>query len=87
MKNKLSDLNNHLFSQLERLSDESMTPEKIEQETKRGAAIVAVADAIIRNAALQVAAAKLVAGSGKDPMAYLPHIEGRPLLADGKAKQ
>ena len=35
MKNKLSDLNDHLFSQLERLSDEALTPEEIEREAKR----------------------------------------------------
>ncbi len=32
MKNKLADLNNHLFAQLERLSDEDLAPEQIEQE-------------------------------------------------------
>ena len=59
MKNRLSDLNNHLFAQIERLSDEDLTPEKIDQEAKRGEAIVAVADQIIRNASLQIQAAKL----------------------------
>ena len=32
MKNRLTDLNNHLFSQLERLTDEDMSAEKIEQD-------------------------------------------------------
>ncbi|ESY05259.1 MULTISPECIES: hypothetical protein [unclassified Mesorhizobium] len=77
MKNRLSDLNNHLFAQLERLSEEDMTKEQIEQEATRGEAIVAVADQIIRNAALQISAAKLVAEYGNDPTRYLPQIEGK----------
>ncbi|WP_339760753.1 hypothetical protein [uncultured Hoeflea sp.] len=77
MKNRLSDLNNHLFAQIERLSDEDLSAEKIEQEAKRGEAIVSVADHIIRNAALQIQAAKLVADYGSDPAPYLPQIEGR----------
>ena len=40
MKNKLADLNNHLFSQLERLSDENLTAEQIEQEADRGVAMI-----------------------------------------------
>lgn len=64
MKNRLADLNNHLFAQLERLSDEGLTNEQIEQEAKRGEAIVAIADQIIRNADLTFKAATLVANHG-----------------------
>ncbi|KRA44677.1 hypothetical protein [Devosia sp. Root635] len=77
MKNRLSDLNNHLFAQLERLSDEDLTPEQIDTEAKRGEAIVTVADQIIRNAALQIKAAELVAEYGSNPEPYLPQIEGK----------
>lgn len=42
MKNKLTDLNDHLFAQMERLSDENMSAEAIEREHKRSQAIVAV---------------------------------------------
>ncbi len=54
MKNKLSDLNDHLFAQLERLANEELTPEQVDMELKRGKAIVAAADQIVKNAALQV---------------------------------
>lgn len=78
MKNKLSDLNNHLFAQLERLSDEDLTPEQIATEGKRGEAMVAIADQIIRNASLQLQAAKIAFDGGADPVPYLPApaIEG-----------
>lgn len=78
MKNKLSDLNDHLFAQMERLADENITPENLERETKRGGAMVGIADGIMRNAALQLAAARLLHDHGKgDPMLFLPSLEGR----------
>ena len=49
-RNTLSDLNNHLFAQLERLADESLKPEKLEQEIERAKAINGVAKNIIDNA-------------------------------------
>ena len=61
MKNKLTDLNDILFAQLERLADEDATAEKIDSEIKRTAAIVQVADKIVDNASLQLSAMKLVA--------------------------
>lgn len=76
MKNKLSDLNDHLFAQLERLADEDMTPEQIESEAKRGASIIGVADQIIKNASLQIQAARLLSEHGYDPSPHLPAIEG-----------
>lgn len=74
MKNKLGDLNNHLFAQLERLVDESLTPEQIEQEAKRADAIVSVADRIVGNADLQLKAAKLFAEHGQGILPMLPKI-------------
>lgn len=64
MKNKLSDLNDHLFAQLERLSDENLTAEQIEQESKRGEALVAVSEQILKNADLTFKAATFVAQHG-----------------------
>lgn len=74
MKNKLGDLNNHLFAALERLSDEDLSADQIEQEAKRADAIVSVADTIIGNADLQLKAAKLWAEHGSAIMPMLPKI-------------
>ena len=74
MKNKLSDLNNHLFAQIERLGDEDLDSEQIEREAKRGEAIVAVADQIIRNADLQFKAASLLANHGYNFEGHLASI-------------
>lgn len=38
-KNKLSDLNDHLFLAIERLNQEDLTPEQIEIETKRASVV------------------------------------------------
>ena len=42
MKNTLTDLNNYLFEQLERINDDSLTPEQLEQELKKTDSIVKV---------------------------------------------
>ena len=74
MKNKLADLNNHLFAQLERLSEESLTPEQIEQESTRTDAIVSIAEQIVRNADLQLKAATIIANHGDRFIPMLPAL-------------
>ena len=71
MKNKLTDLNDHLFAQLERLSDEDLTAEQIEQEVRRTDAIVHVSDQIVRNADLQLKAVTILANHGDR---FKPHL-------------
>lgn len=74
MKNRLLDLNNHLFGQLERLTEEGISPEQIDQEVKRADAIVAVSEQIIRNADISLKAVALVATHGDRFAAALPMI-------------
>lgn len=58
MKNKLVDLNNHLFAQLERLSDEDLTPEELQSEIQRSHAVTSLAKEIISNGRLVLDAQK-----------------------------
>lgn len=52
MKNTLGDLNNHLFAQLERLGDEDLKGEELQQEINRAKAISDIATQIIANGSL-----------------------------------
>lgn len=74
MKNKISDLKDHLYAQLERMADKSLTPEQIDQEVKRTAAIVSIADQITEGAKTQLVAAKLYAEHRDAVLPYLPQI-------------
>lgn len=78
MKNKLSDLNNHLFAQLERLGDENLTEDQIKKEIGRGQAIVQVANSIVANASVQLKAVQIAAEHGaiiKVPFMQLEYKE------------
>lgn len=57
-KNTLSDLNNHLFAQIERLGDESLTAEELHKEIERTKAISEIAKNIVSNANLVLQAEK-----------------------------
>lgn len=78
MKNRLGDLNDHLFAQLERLAEEGLDAETLERECKRAESIVALADQVTANAATQLAAARLWAQHGAAVMPMLPRIGRAP---------
>ena len=72
MKKKLTDLNNHLFESIERLLDDDLTPEQLEQEIKRSDAVQKVAKVIIENGNLALQAQKHFDEYGKDTRVEMP---------------
>lgn len=50
VKNTLVDLNNHLFEEMERLNDDSLSDEELNKEVLRSKAMTNVGDKIIQNA-------------------------------------
>lgn len=76
MKNKLIDLNDHLFSQIERLGDEDLSAEELQKEIARAKAISMVSSQIVSNSALALSAAKFKKEHGSNT--ELPEmIEGK----------
>jgi ubiquitin len=74
-KNKLTDLNDHLFAALERLNDEELTNEQIESESKRADAIIGISDKIIANAKITLDAMKLMS-NGNLEISEIPESFG-----------
>ena len=52
MKNTLTDLNNYLFEQLERLNDDELTGDELEKQLKKTDTIVKISEKIIQNGEL-----------------------------------
>jgi hypothetical protein len=72
MKNKLSDLNNHLFEAIEFLGDRSIKGQALAEEISRAKAQCEVAGQIIASGRLVLDAAKAAD--------ELPGVEKHPLL-------
>ena len=66
-KRKLSDLQEHLFAQIERLGDEGLDDDKLEREVKRTKAMVDVAGRVIDVRRLGLATWKAAAQVGQAP--------------------
>lgn len=60
MRNGLTDLNNHLFEQLERLNEEELKGEALKEEITRSKAIENVAKQIINNGRLVLDSQKFI---------------------------
>lgn len=81
MKNTLGDLNNHLFSMLEKLDDDDLTGEDLDTEIKRAGAMADIGDRIIKSGELQLKVMKHMDEYGYDHKGVVP-----ALLGDGRTK-
>ena len=76
LRNTLGDLNNHLFAQLERLSDEDIKGEKLKEEINRAEAVSTIAQQIISNGALALKAKQIASNSLDADMKMPRMLEG-----------
>jgi hypothetical protein len=60
MKNRLTDLNNHLFAQLERLGEENLKGDKLLEEVTRSKAISSIAKDIVATGKIVLEAQKAI---------------------------
>lgn len=66
MKNKISDLRNHMFAALERLNSDDLTEEELKSEIARAQAVSEVGKVIVDSAKTEVMFAKLQGRRGDD---------------------
>ena len=69
-QNKMEDLRNHLFAQLERLSDDELSPESLEKEIKRSDSLRSVAETIIQTAKVEVDFIRAIGATGSDSQLF-----------------
>lgn len=74
MKNTLGDLNNHLFAQLERLSDEDLKGEDLQEELSRAKAVASISTQIIDNGSLVLRAKQMQAEYGPNNNNNMPKM-------------
>lgn len=72
MKNTLSDLNNYLFEQLERLTDDELSGDELEKEIKRSETVTKVAKTIIDNGSLALQTKKHLDEYGQGGKCEIP---------------
>lgn len=73
MKNKITDLRNHLFAQIERLGDEDLKGEELNAEISRARAIGQIAGQITDTARVEVDYIKVTGGT--EGSEFLPRTD------------
>ncbi|WP_447896009.1 hypothetical protein [Vreelandella sp. GE22] len=87
MKNKIDDLRNHLFAQLERLGDESLKGDALKEELQRAKAVGEISGQVIDTARAENERLKILKRApGTDflPAGEQLEDEGLPRLGGGK---
>ncbi len=74
MKNKLIDLNDHLFMQLERLNSEDLDSELLKTEVERAKAMKGISQEIIATARVALDAHAFISNSPLAAKAKLPKM-------------
>lgn len=88
-RNKISDLKDHLFAQLERLNDEHLTAEQVQAELEKAKAMEGIAKQIIDTEKLTNDRAEILIGAmdkGIIPMQRLDFANGL-LIENPKTNQ
>lgn len=75
MKNKISDLRDHMFAQLERLGQDDLSAEDLKKEIERAQAISEVGKVIVESAKTEVMYAKLTGLHNEAPTKFLEQDE------------
>jgi hypothetical protein len=76
MKNKLSDLNDHLFAQIERLGDTDLEGDQLNTEINRSKAMAQIATQIVNSAKITVDAMKLLSRDGSTETGIIKNLIG-----------
>ena len=84
MQNTPTDLNNHLFAQLERLGDEDLAGDKLQDEICRAKAVSDIATQIISNGSLVLKAKTFMHeyGAGEKDESKMPPMLKAALMGD-----
>lgn len=82
MKNNLSDLNNYLFEQIERINDDSLSDLDLDKAISKARTIVNLAETVIKNQELQLKAATILSEAGLLKNSALPILLGTHILEE-----
>jgi hypothetical protein len=88
MKNKLSDLQNHIFAEIEKVIDDELTGDKLKEELARSMALNELFKTAVANGALMAKCVDLLYGiPGSDDVPLIPKTNGDTFLVGNKTKQ